>query len=288
MKRGKVILLNSFFLFIIFLLTACGLSQPALPEDNPTTPFNSPLATRITTFFSPLSTLEPLEPIEPSPAPLETTLPVTNTAAPSPAPTVTSVITPTATSTLTPSATPSGEPTPVPLAVNYHFGAPQPLYRFPQQFTESVQWLPNSDNHLLMADGLNSEDHIVQFNLTTGERVILLTTERSVIQPVFLSATYQIAYLTQIKEDPDQPSIWHLFLKDENDSNLVGRSVRRNVRQPLIPTFDGAGVWIFEREMTTLTQLDTHGEMQTTLTFPTPPLPFTDGDSGPFEEYRVA
>ena len=165
--------------------------------------------------------------------------------------------------------------------VEYIFGEPQLLFET-QHPIQIAQWLPGSNEELLVRSSTSEKFTIEILNIKTGDRKRLVETDSIVGNPVWLPATKQVAYLSQNREDGNI----NLFLSDAGARE--GVQIVGEVGPPLVPAPDGRGVLVFDERMTQLQMAGQEGRSAEGVELAEAMPDIGEGPYGPFERYKAA
>jgi hypothetical protein len=148
-------------------------------------------------------------------------------------------------------------------------------------FIEIVDWVPGSNDELLIRNFADDKFLVEILNVNTGQHQRLVETPNTIVgDPVILPGRQQIAYLAY-----DEANMINLYVNDLQDLGQGETTLLLNdVRPPIVPAKARENGLVFDGQMSKL--LNTHENAGATrFTLPTP-LPFEEG--GPFARYQTA
>jgi hypothetical protein len=188
--------------------------------------------------------------------------------------------------TTIPTPTPAPSPTPTPTFEplsdkpigGYIFGSPEPFS--PRGYIEIVEWLPGSNEEVIVRNFENDRYLVELLNVKSGQHQRLVETAHNIVDnPVWLPHTQQIAYLAQ-----DETGALGLYFSASNNqgTNLLTQG---NVSPPLVPAPDGKSVIVLDKQRRQLLKSNEEVKNIPKLTL-AQPLPVTKG--GPFARYQAA
>jgi len=172
-----------------------------------------------------------------------------------------------------PTSVPPGEPE------QYTFGTPELILT--HNFIEIVDWVPGSNDELLIRNFEDDKFLVEILNVNTGQHQRLVETPNTIVgDPVILPGRQQIAYLAY-----DEANMINLYVNDLQDLRQGETTLLLNdVRPPIVPNKARENALVFDAQMSKL--LNTHENVGATrFTLPTP-LPFQEG--GLFARYQTA
>lgn len=150
----------------------------------------------------------------------------------------------------------------------------------PRGYIEIADWLPDSNEELIVSN-FEDDQYLVEFlSVTTGQRQRVVETSQNIVgKPVWLPAKQQMTYLAQAKTGAIN---LYLSTPDKQDTDILTLS---DVSPPLAPALDDKGVLVFDRQMRQLLNTGQEvGKIQALSM--TEPLPRVEG--GPFARYQAA
>jgi WD40 repeat protein len=181
------------------------------------------------------------------------------------------------TSIPSPTPTPTFEPFSDKPIGGYIFSPPELILT--HNYIEIVDWLPDSNEKLVIRNFEDDKFLVETLDIKTGQRQRLVETNRYIVgNPVILSANQQIAYLAQ-----DGIGAINLHFNDLN-TRETSTSALSGISPPIVPNRAETGILVFDTQMSRL--LDTNQKARKTQNvLERTPLPIVE--DGPFAHYRA-